>query len=133
MPKDGGLTIEPVRYTSTPLLPEQYPTGFEFGPHHGIAYHKKKMIARNGNIQPPPDPHGVSGGGLFRLGTFDDIKNNASTPALVGIAIEDHNTCLIATNIAYALELIRADQPELDEHIPHSTYLKINVTKGEKQ
>lgn len=61
MPKDGGLTIEPVRYTSTPLPPEQYPKGFALGPH------------------------------------------------------------------------IRAHHPELDDHIPHSTYLKINVMNGEKQ
>jgi hypothetical protein len=89
------------------------------------------MIARNGNIQLPPDPYGVSGGGLFRLGTFDDIKNNAPTPTLVGIAIENHKTCLIAINIAYALELIRANHQELD--IPQSTYLSIDVTKGENK
>jgi hypothetical protein len=129
MPKNGILTIEPVRYTSGPLDPDKFPEGYDFGPHLGIDYSKKKMIARNGKIQSPPDPHGVSGGGLFRIGTYDDIANKKNKPALVGIAIEDHKTSLIATNITVALEMIRADQPDLSDAIPKSEYFHFDVTK----
>jgi len=129
--KAGTLTIEAVRYTGMPLHPEQYPTGFALGPHTGIDYSKKQMIARTGKVQSPPDPHGVSGGAIFRLGTFEEIANGTSTETLVGIAIEDHKTSLIGTNITYALEMIRAHYPELEDHLPRSEYFKIDATKGE--
>jgi hypothetical protein len=123
--KNLTLTIAPVRYTSGPLPPDKYPAGYEFGPHTGIDYSKKQMIARSGKVQAPPDPHGLSGGGIFRLGTFDQIASGTNREVLVGIAIEDHKTSLIGTNITFALEMIRAYHPELDQHIPHGKYLKI--------
>lgn len=129
MPKGDALTLEPVRYTSMPLPPEKYPSGFQLGPHHAIDFDKKKMIARNGKLQTPPDPHGVSGGGLFRLGTFNEIKNGQATPTLVGIAIETQPGCLLATNITFALELIKSEHPDLDDEIPHSEYCKLDITK----
>lgn len=128
--KDVTLTIEPVRYTSGPLQPDKYPAGYELGPHSGIDYNRKQMIARSGKVQAPPDPHGVSGGGIFRLGTFDQIVEGTNREVLVGIAIEDHKTSLIGTNITFALEMIRAYHPALDQYIPHGKYNKISATKA---
>ncbi len=128
-PKGGILTTTPVRFTSVPLPPDQYPKPFTLGTHFGIPYDKKKQIARNLKVERPPDPHGISGGGLFRLGTFDQIKHGTNTESLIGIAIEARPHSLISTNITIALELIRADHPELDDHIPRCSYGNITVQK----
>lgn len=127
-PQLDGLTIEPVRYTSRPLPPTEYPEGFALGTHYAIDYDKESMIARNGKVQAPPSPRGISGGGIFRLGTFDEIANGTNTEALVGIAIEDHRYCLVATNISFALEMIRAHHPQLAKHLPRSRQLTISIS-----
>ncbi len=94
---------------------------------HGIDYNHKQMIARNGKIEIPITPHGSSGGGLFRLGTFAQIHRGTATPTLIGIATTVKPGCLLATNIAYALALISALYPDLADTIPTSTYCKFTV------
>lgn len=127
-PHAGKLTIEPVRFTSTPIPPDEYPKGYSLGPHMAIAYDKKKMISRDGKLQPPPSVKGMSGGGVFRLGTFHQIINGTNAETLVGIGIEAKPRCLIGTAISFPLEMIRANFPALDQYIPRTTNGTISVT-----
>jgi hypothetical protein len=131
-PRDGVLTIEPVRYTSGPLFPEKYPSGFQLETHAGIDFNAKRMVARTERVQTPPDPHGVSGGGVFRLGTWEEIVAGTNQERLVGIGIEvrraEHS--LLGTRIAYALEMIRSYHPTLSDYLPRSEYLRVDVTHG---
>lgn len=127
LPRKGKLTFEAVRYTGVPLHPTKFPLPYELGPHHGIDYDHKQMIARNAKIEIPIAPYGSSGGGLFRLGAFADIKSGTATPTLIGIATTVKPGCLLATNIAYALALITAAHPDLGDSVPTSSYCTFSV------
>jgi len=129
-PRGGVLTIEPVRYTSGPLHPEMYPKGFQLETHTSIDFDAKRMVARTERVQTPPDPHGISGGGVFRIGTWDEIVAGANVERLVAIAIEvrKQERCLLGTRIAFPLEMIRAQFSHLTPKIPTSRYLRVNVT-----
>ena len=129
-PRGGVLTIEPVRYTSGPLHPEMYPKGFQLETHASIDFDAKRMVARTERVQTPPDPHGVSGGGVFRIGTWDEIIAGTNVERLVAIAIEvrKQERCLLGTRIAFPLEMIRTQFPELSPKIPSSRYLHVDVT-----
>jgi hypothetical protein len=128
-PRDGVLAIEPVRYTSEALAPEKYPAGFQLETHVSIDFDRKRMVARTEQVQTPPDPHGVSGGGVFRIGTWDEIIAGRNEERLVGVAIEVNNRarCLLGTRISYPLEMIRATFPELSPSIPRSSYLHVDA------
>jgi hypothetical protein len=129
-PRGGTLTIAPLRLTSESLPPDQYPEGFALETHACIAFDPKQAVARSGTVQRPPDPHGVSGGGVFRIGTWDEIIAGTNQERLVGIAIEmrKQEQCLLGTRIAYPLEMIRSERPGLDASIPSSRYLRVNTS-----
>jgi len=76
------------------------------------------------------DEHGISGGGLFRMGTFREINQGKGKIVLVGIPVTRKPKCLLATNITVALEMIRAEHPDLTREIPGSTYFKLGITKS---
>jgi hypothetical protein len=103
------------------------PKPYELGSHFGIDYDHKKMIARSGKIEIPTKPHGSSGGGIFRLGTFEEINNGTATPTLIGIATTVKSKCLLGTNIAYALAMIGASYSHLSDVIPQSDYCQFTV------
>lgn len=134
-PRGSVLTIEPVRYTSGPLPPDQYPKGFQLETHASIDFDAKRMVARTERVQTPPDPHGVSGGGVFRVGAWDEIIAGTNAERLVGVAIEmrKQEGCLLGTRIAIPLEMIRAQFPGLSASIPTSRYLRVNVANSNWQ
>ncbi|HEX8170996.1 MAG TPA: hypothetical protein VF824_10695 [Thermoanaerobaculia bacterium] len=82
-PRGGVLTIEPLRLTSDALSPEKYPRGFQLETHVCIDFDAKKMVSRTARVQRPPDPHGVSGGAVFRIGTWDEIIAGTNEERLV--------------------------------------------------
>jgi hypothetical protein len=124
------LTIEPVRYTSGPLSRDKYPKGFQLESHAGIDFDPKRMVARTERIRTPSAPHGVSGGGVFRIGTWEEIITGTNDGRLVAIAIEFHKRerCLVGTRIAFPLEMIRAAFTHLSPKIPSPRYLRLNAT-----
>lgn len=63
-----------------------------------------------------PKPHGMSGGGLFRL--------TAGAPLLVGVLTDwpPGKSQMIATHIAIVPEAIRARFPDLASRIPTSRF-----------
>ena len=129
-PRGGVLTIEPVRLSSDALPRDKYPSGFELETHVCIDFDAKRMVARSERLQTPPDPHGVSGGGVFRIGTWDEIIAGTNQERLVAIAIEvrKQEHCLVGTRVAFPLEMIRAQFPQLSSSIPSSRYLRVNVS-----
>jgi hypothetical protein len=82
--------------------------------HFAVEFDRRKMAKPDGQPVTPPKPHGMSGGGLFRIDT-----NQAK---LVGILIEwrDHKKVMVATQIAFCLALIRSQYPDLADAIPAS-------------
>lgn len=134
-PRGGVLTIEPVRYTSGPLHPDKYPKGFQLETHASIDFDAKRMVARTERVQTPPDPHGISGGGVFRVGTWEEIIAGTNTEHLVAVAIEmrKQKGCLLGTRIAIPLEMIRAQFPQLSASIPTSRYLRVSAVTRESE
>jgi hypothetical protein len=76
----------------------------------------KRGMWKDGLRVIPPDPHGMSGGGVW----VNEVEDSDGLPRLVGIGIEVDMAkgCLIGTRIGHALEMIRAIRPELSAHLP---------------
>jgi hypothetical protein len=103
--------------------------GFSTLTHVLVNFDKERVKAYDGQILTFPDPWGMSGGGVWRLADLSKLSSRSFEPALVGIAIEYHKDqkILAATKIAFVLESVRKQWPELSDRIPRCEILKINV------
>jgi hypothetical protein len=80
-----------------------------------------------------PSPHGMSGGGVWRVRNSYPARPAPPDAKLVGLMIEHRagERAIIATRIAVVLEGIRVRFPELDAHIPRTRAVKLNVKRGQ--
>lgn len=117
--KQKGLRDDTVLLDSMKLLAEACPdseyTRFGKNPagHLMIGFDKKRSANLNGVVT-PPDPYGVSGGGIFRLRGW--TGEEAETETLVAIAIEwtrRAGKSIIGTRIDVCLDGIRRRYPLL--------------------
>jgi hypothetical protein len=85
--------------------------------HFVVEFDRVNMARPTGDRATAPDPHGMSGGGLFR------IEGNKAK--LVGILIEwrNHKKVIVATHIGFCLELIRRQFPEASAALPIPRFL----------
>jgi hypothetical protein len=79
----------------------------------------RERVWRNGLRLRAPDPHGMSGGGLWAV--RDIFGSLLPTPKLVGIAIEWHerDRRILATRIRPALELVAREAPDQASCLSH--------------
>jgi hypothetical protein len=85
--------------------------GYSHLSHIFMRYVRRKML-RNGVLITGPKPHGMSGGGIWKL------YPGTNTRKLAGIAIETPGQFLVGTRITLVLEVIRTIAPALDQLIP---------------
>lgn len=92
--------------------------------HFIVEFDRLKMAKPDGRPATPPKPHGMSGGGLFRVDT-----NEAK---LAGILSEwrDHKKVMVATHIAFCLALIKSQYPELAAAIPATRTVLVHHSKS---
>jgi len=98
----SGASLSPVEYDSL---------HYNHATHLVVAFNKKKMAASDGSVQAPPDPHGLSGGPVWRIGDVPQLVNQTNVEKLVGIAIEYRNNALVSVRISVVLEMIRLSFP----------------------
>ena len=122
----------PYSFLNTPLavgLYGQYK--LQTSVHIALTYDKKRTVTANRKPTTFPDPHGLSGGGLWAWEIHDTLKlgNPEVSPKLVGVTTghTKDKKAWYATKIGIALECVRAAFPDLDEFIPRPVTLRVNV------
>jgi hypothetical protein len=90
-----------------------------------IEFDRKQMIGHDGP-RTAPDPHGMSGGALFR---FNSLLGSAeATDHLVGILIEYHRNMvkgMLATRISLCMEAMCAFYPDLAGSLPRTRRVRV--------
>jgi len=83
-----------------------------------------------GRIVSAPDPHGISGCGVWKI-KLDPVTAAASSPVLAGIGIEyhAHERVFIATSSGTAAAIVTELWKQLDEGIARSTSLELRECK----
>ena len=86
------------------------------------------MWNEQGQVVTPTDPHGISGGPVWRLGPIPDVDRGNNEPKVVGIGLEYRPDALIALRLSFVLETIRSLHPDLSPLIPRSQWIGVGVT-----
>ena len=73
-----------------------------------------------------PEPYGMSGGPIFRVGTFDQILSGTASPRLIAITIEWWQTrkVMVGVRVAMVLTAIRQLVPSLAPELPDPVYFE---------
>lgn len=116
-------------YTDGPLDFERYESyGFVPNMHLITGFNKKRMIDEEGNVVTPTDPHGISGGPVWRLSYPSAAARTVFRPKLVGIGLEYRPDALIALRLSFILETIRSLHPDVSGGIPPAQWIGVNAT-----
>lgn len=123
----------PFSFLNTPLTIDLYSQyKLDTNIHIAVKYDKKRTVSANHKPISFPDPHGLSGGGLWAWEIRDRFKvgNPEVSPKLVGITTgyTTDKKAWFATKIGIALECVRTTFQDLDQFIPRITSLNVNVT-----
>jgi len=87
-----------------------------------IRYIRRKML-RDGIQITGPEPHGMSGGGIWKIDLLTGDRK------LAGIATENPSQYLVGTRIALFLEPLRTIDPTISTLIPKPTDLGVAVAR----
>ena len=84
----------------------------------------------NDAIVPVAEPPGMSGGPVWRLGSFQEVQAETATPKVIGIAITwSEDLCVLsAVRMAVIVAAMRQALPDLATHLPVPTYVGVNLT-----
>ena len=114
-----------------PLASERYA---EVGAHPVLHFagnfDRSEVVNRHQQRAQAPDPEGMSGGGVWRLGTYADIESGHAAPALIAIGIEHHadRQLLLGVRTPFVVASLSACYPETVPLLPSiPANLKINV------
>jgi len=120
-------------YTDGPLAPEKYEAyGFTPNLHLITGFNKKRMLNEAGTPVTPTDPHGISGGPVWRLSYPSAGQRFVFRPKLIGIGLEYRPDALIALRLSFILETIRSLYPDVSVGIPRSQWIGVNATSVSK-
>jgi hypothetical protein len=107
----GGLPAERDRYQ---LL--QYHSATHFI----MKFDHLRMLDEDGTDIQVPDAHGMSGGPVFRIGGFEDIRSAAAKPRLIAITTEwwPQFNVLVGVRIGVVIDAIRQLLPQFASELP---------------
>jgi hypothetical protein len=99
--------------------------------HVAAQYSKGKSINSRGVRTRNDNPHGLSGGALWKWIRLSD--NKTELRFLSGIIVEwdEQNAVVIGTKVAFLIESIRTKFPELSSHLPTSNTLSITCVEDQ--
>ncbi len=115
------LVPSPVeRYDSLRLNPASHFVG---------EFDREKQFALEKGLVIGPDPHGLSGGGVWRMGLPEEFAKGTNSERLIGIGIEYRKAekALVGVRIGLVLALIAKTFPMLALELPSPTYIRANV------
>ena len=102
--------------------------------HFVMTFDDQAMVDRRGNVTQVPAPNGMSGGPVFRLGSFSEIDQQLAQPKVIALTVEwwKSRSVLSGVRIGIAVEMLRNYFPELVRDIPRSRYLGVNIDGSSK-
>ena len=83
----------------------------------------------SGKIVQPQNPKGISGGPVFRIGSFRELHERTNQEKVVGLGVEFRRNpdMLIGARIGLVVEGIRKRHPDLSAALPTNARCKVNV------
>lgn len=107
--------------------------GYDPRTHFIMSFERERMVDRFGKIVAVPEPYGMSGGPVFKLGTFEEIDNQTARPQVIALTIEwwQRLEVLVGVRIALLTETIRQALPDVASGLPHSPHVRTSVAVNE--
>ena len=100
--------------------------------HLVMNFSRKRMRDESDNLVTAPDPHGMSGGPVFRLGTAAEIRAGTASPKVVAIALRwPEQQLVVGVRIALVIEAVRRILPELSQELPEPKHIRALVSISE--
>ena len=119
------MTPNPLIYATQPVDESEY-SRYGIAPFsHVLVEYDREEVHSLAGVKTGPEPRGVSGGGLWRLGGL--LAENPAQDRLIGVMVEHYRTeaRMITTRIGLVTEAIRSLFPELSD--THSRFQRANV------
>ena len=90
----------------------------------------RKQLDSKKRIVVGPEPHGISGGGVWRLGTPMEFATGTNAEKLVGLGIEYRRSrsVLVGVRISLVVAALAEFFPELGENLPRPALIRPNFT-----
>lgn len=117
-------------YTAVPAPDDVYrQLRYHRGSHLAVNFDQELMVTRDLQVTTAPDPHGISGGPVWRLGAFSDIEAGMAKPMVVAVAIvwSPNIKTLVGVRISLAVEGIRKVVPEAANLFPPTAHVNAKV------
>lgn len=94
-----------------------------------MMFDHERMIDHQAREVQVPEPSGMSGGPVFRLGSFAEIEAGVARPHVIGITIEwaKYLKVLIAARVSLVLDAMRQLMPQLQSHIEPAKHVRTFV------
>lgn len=107
--------------------------GYDPRTHFIMSFDRERMMDPSGQIVAVPEPYGMSGGPVFKLGTFEEIDNQTARPRVIALTIEwwQRLEALVGVRMALLTEAIRQVLPDDAADLPHSPHFRTRVTVSE--
>jgi Protein of unknown function (DUF2442)/Trypsin-like peptidase domain len=107
--------------------------GYDTRTHFIMSFERERMMDHSGKIVAVPEPYGMSGGPVFKLGTFEEIDNQTARPRVIAMTIEwwQRLEVLVGVRLPLLTETIRQVLPEDAADLPHSPYVRASVAVDE--
>jgi hypothetical protein len=121
----GGLAAPPALYERLQLPPAT---------HFAMRFDRKYMLNEAGQNVAVPKPQGMSGGPVFKLGTFTEIEAGAAQPRVIAFGIEwqkQHNV-LVGIRIGIVLDVIAQLLPAYANELPRPVHFEGTATLAER-
>jgi hypothetical protein len=92
-------------------------------------FNRNKQLDSTKALIVGPDPHGISGGSVWRLGKPAELADGMNVEKLIGIGIEYRSAraSLIAVCISLVMAAFAAAYPELASSVPKTTLSRMTV------
>lgn len=119
-----------VIYTATPAPEGVYrKLRYDRRTHLAVNFDRQHVVTPSLQVATAPDPHGVSGGPVWRLGALSDIEAGVGKPMVVALAIEWWRPlkALVGLRMSLVVEGIRKVLPEAASLFPLNEHVKVNV------
>ncbi len=114
--------------TPTPL--DRYaPLGLNPLLHFVADFDRNKLVDRQKGLITGPQPHGLSGGGVWRLGRHDEFLAGSHTEKLIGIGIEyrESTKVLVGVRMSLVVASLAKCYPDIAAQLPQPTRIGVNV------
>ena len=95
-------------------------------------FSRNKQFDSKKRVVVGPEPHGISGGGVWRLGTPGEFATSTNAERLVGLGIEYRasRSVLVGVRISLVVAALAQIFPELRENLPRPALVRTNFIMG---